>query len=240
MAEGFSYMTMKRISLSVFSARVPVAYRLACVFCALAAVLCCPAQVANAEKRESSISFDQMEQQFEKALANRSAELEELKSHRKRLEDLLEEIQEEAKIIRFLYMAHSQLLLESQPRIDTFENAIRENRLALAVLGEHIENLEDPMKSISDFDRQTTDRIETVREKIEEIHDSLLSADQKKLMEENALEALEVLEEKQQLVEQIETEYGELLNTMKDGIEAQKTIGEKLTTRLEILKKTWL
>ena len=239
MFEGISDMIPKQFFPSVFPGFMPISYRLKCALCALV-VLCFSAPVTNAEERYSEISPDQMEKPLEKALESHGAELEELKSHRKRLEKLREKIQAEIDFFRSLYIAHSQLLLESQPRIETFENAIDENRLALGVIDEHFEDLEDPIKSISDFNLQTTDRIELVQEQIEELRDSRLSAARKKLLEEAALEVLQVLEEKKQLGEQLQVEYRELLNTLKDGMEAKKAINQKLKARLEILKRTSL
>ncbi len=239
MVEGISCMIPKRFFTSVFPCCGPVAYRLSIALCALA-VLCCWAPAANAEERDSTISLGQMEKPLDKALASHGAELEELKSHRKRLEDLREKIRTETDSFRSLYIANSQLLLESQPRIETVENAVGENRLALGVLGEHIEDLEDPIKSISDFNRQTTDRIEMVRGQIEEIRDSRLSEARKKLLEEAALEVLGVIEEKKQLGEQVQAEYGQLLNDLNAGMEVFKAINEKLKNRLEILKRTSL
>ena len=232
-------MIPKRFFTSVFPGCGPVAYRLSIALCILA-VFCCWAPAANAEERDSTISLGQMEKPLDKALASHGAQLEELKSHRKRLEDLREKIRTETDSFRSLYIANSQLLLESQPRIETVENAVGENRLALGVLGEHIEDLEDPIKSISDFNRQTTDRIEMVRGQIEEIRESRLSEARKKLLEEAALEVLGVLEEKKQLGEQVQAEYGQLLNDLNAGMEVFKAINEKLKNRLEILKRTSL
>lgn len=218
--------------------RPVVRYWLFCTLSALAIV--CSPLAAGTDKENERISHEQMAESIDQALANYGEELKELEGCLDRLEILRERVKAELETFDSLNTAHSQLLIESQPRIESLDNAIKNNRLAFKVLSDHIEELEEPMKSISDLNRQTAERIGLARKQIEKIRSSELSGDQKRLLEEATERVLGILEEKKRIGGKIQGIHGELLDSINSAIESKNEINQKLKARLESLKKASL
>ena len=196
-----------------------------------------PASANAQEEPDILVPPEQMAESLDLALVNYRAELADLKAQIGALEDARNTVQSGIDAYVAQNTAHSQLLLESQPRLEKLENAIRNNRLAFQAMDEHMEAVRNRFDSVSILLKQTAARMELARTQIVDVQRSRLSETWKQRMESSTGTAIEILGEKKSIVEKLLKKLESLSDRMKVALEAKKAIGEKLAARLEIEKK---
>ena len=190
------------------------------------------------KQKDTLTSPEQMEDSLEHALDNYRAELESLREQLREFENARDQVQGEINAYVAQNTADSQLMFKPSARVESLENAIKNNRLASRALTEHIDTFQNQFNAISVLVRQTEDRIELGNAQIADIQNSQLSDTWKQSLESSTRTAIEVLNEKKLLGEKLIEIAEHLLDSMKVALQAKKMIGEKLATRLETEKKT--
>ena len=201
--------------------------------CLALALFVSPMAVSAGEQHDGMVLPEQMAYSVENALDNYRIELESMKKQLESLEEVRDGIQAEINSYVSQNTAHSQLLLESQPRIENLENAIKSNWLVLRALNERVDALMRRMDSTGVLLQETAERIELAKAQMEEVRSSQLSDAWKLRLEESTRNAIQILEEKQAIGKRILQTAEDMLDRMNATLEAKKSIGQKLAARLE-------
>ncbi|MDA8138897.1 MAG: hypothetical protein M0036_09615, partial [Desulfobacteraceae bacterium] len=146
---------------------------------------------------------DQQQKTLESALSNNRAELEELRNRLVELEKLKRALVKLIDGQQAENTMHRQLLLMSQPRIESLEQAIRDNRLGHGKLLHQSEKLQSRYNLTSSLFVQASSHMELARKQMEEIQQSQQPAEEKARLAATANELILVLEEKKELGRQI-------------------------------------
>jgi potassium-dependent mechanosensitive channel len=203
----------------------------------LLAVLFSHLTVKAEENQQGLISPEQMAESLDNALANHRNELEGLNGRLKDLENLRDKIQAEIKTYSSQNVAHSQILLTSQLRVENLENATKNNLLALRALSRYVETFQKRLSSTSILFQQIEESIRLVKTQIVDIKGSQFSDAWKSLLMSASQSLIKILDEKKQICESLLKTEEDLLSSLNAALEENKTIGEKLTVRLESDKK---
>ncbi len=176
---------------------------------------------------------DQQQKTLESALSNNRAELEELRNRLVELEKLKRALVKLIDGQQAENTMHRQLLLMSQPRIESLEQAIRDNRLGHGKLLHQSEKLQSRYNLTSSLFVQASSHMELARKQMEEIQQSQQPAEEKARLAATANELILVLEEKKELGRRYLDIYENLMQQLSTVLEEEKKLGEELSAQLE-------
>jgi hypothetical protein len=229
-------MNMKLNGEPFFSVPYPNICRILCTFLVFAVFFSTLTAKAQ-ENQQILISPEEIAKSLDDELANNSTELEALKVGMKALVDLGDKVRTEIKTYDLQSTTQSQLLLTFQPRIENLENAIRNNRFAIRALRRYAETIQNGLDSTSILLQQTIESIELGEDQIVDLQESQLSDTWKSTLETTRKSIIKILDEKKQFYEHMLTTGNDLLDLINAALEQHKTLGEKLTVKLENEKK---
>ena len=197
-----------------------------------------PAENDKPGTTEALIPSQQIEKSVQDAVTSNRAELEDLQERFKRMETLQATVQTALKAFESQNTAHGQLLLSAELRRADLEKALSENRLASRSLAEQIDSYQKRHDTVAIVLKQSDERIELARQQVDNIRESQFTNVQ--ALEATTAELLKILETKKNLAKRYLKISDELLGRMKAAAEEKRAIADKLTSRLEDLKKASL
>jgi small-conductance mechanosensitive channel len=136
--------------------------------------------------------------------------------------------------------SHNQLLLMSQPSLESLEQAIRGNRLIYEYLSDQLEKLQARYNSASILFLNAGDLIALARRQIDDIPAAQLPDGRKTELAAKGEHLVGILNEKKALGEAYQKHYDDLSNRMRSLIQQKKALDEKMTAEFQGRKKKLL
>ena len=133
--------------------------------------------------------------------------------------------------------AHNQLLLVSRVRLESLENAVRNNRRAVKNLTARLELLKEQSGATEEMMAQTEELIELARKQPAVIRTSPMPGADKRRLGAIVQELIRVLSEKKRLGDRYGKLQQDLISRLTAVVEEKTALGERLGERLEGRKK---
>ncbi|MBI5897070.1 MAG: hypothetical protein HZB24_14065, partial [Desulfobacterales bacterium] len=189
---------------------------------------------------DASAAALELQSALENALVSHRDELSDLRLRLEQLERYKGNLLNEIGAQEHKGASNSQLLLMSQPPLETLEQAILGNRLGYENLSEELEKLQARYNAASILFRNAGDRIALARKQMDDIPKSRLPDDQKAVLAAKAEQLIGILGEKKTLGENYQKIYDDLADRMTAMIKEKKALDEKLVAEFQSRKKNLL
>ncbi len=211
------------------------------LYALLLLTLCTAVRALGAETAtHAATAALELQNALENAANSHQEELADLKGRLDRLESTRSQLLNEMRAQEHKSASHHQLLLMSQPPLESLEQAIRSNRLGYDRLSEQLEKLQARYTAASMLFLNAGDRIALARKQIEDLVRSQLAEDQKAALAAKAETLIAILDQKKALGEAYQKSYDDLSGRMKALIEEKGALDEKLSAEFQSRKKKLL
>lgn len=229
----------------VFSRRMIRTFRCTAVFLVLVALmgmLFCP-MVSADEPTETkatkySASLEAVRALLESALAAERSDPNGLEQTLNRWDRLKATVKDELEAYRIQNIAHSNILLVLQTRIEDLENALNNNRLAIKNLSERIEEFEKIGAVASERTKQLADRISIAEKQLTELLQKVPASDDKAKLKQKLDTLLGLLRDKEKQGEVFLKTHTVLFEQIKRRMANLTEIRNQLEDRLQTQLKS--
>jgi small-conductance mechanosensitive channel len=230
---------MKTKALDLFRRHARVGDKRPSAFCAiLLLTLCMVTPAMGAETTAEALG--ELQSALVNAVTSHRDELAELKVRLGQMEALKGNLVNEMGVQEHKSASYRQLLLMSQPPLESLEQGIRSNRLGYEHLSEQLEKLRARYNTASFLFLNADDRIALVRKQMDDIPRSRLPDDRKNAMAAEAEQLIDILVEKKALGEAFRKSYEDLAGRLNALILELKALDEKLSSEFEDRKQKML
>ncbi len=202
-------------------------------------VIAVPAGAAEIATDASAAAIE-LQNAIENAVTSYRDELADLKVRLRQMEAIKDSLVNEMGVQEHKSASHRQLLLMSQPPIESLEQAIRSNRLAYEHLSEQLERLQARYNAAAFLFLNADDRIALARKQMDDIPRSQLPDDRKADLTAEAEQLIDILVEKKALGEAFRKSYEDLAGRLNALIMEQKALDEKMAAEFQDRKKKLL
>jgi small-conductance mechanosensitive channel len=196
--------------------------------------------VAAETGTDASASAIERQSAIENAMTSHQEELAELKLRLGQMEAFQGNLVNEMRAQEHKSASHHQLLLMSQPPLESLGQAIRSNRLGYEYLSDQLEKLQARYNATSVLFLNAGDRIALARKQMDDITQSPVSDDQKAALAAKAERLIVVLNEKKALGDGFQKSYDDLVERMSALINEKKALDEKLAAEFQNRNKKLL